>query len=90
MLDTVNIFSFIPCIVVIWRAAVSLEQKNVEELMVLHPQTKFGGYCRCFSACSWLRHSNMKDRGGNLQALMMEMNEETSLDYNSLAKIQEF
>ena len=29
----------------------SLTWTNVEELKVLHPHTKFGGYCRCFSYC---------------------------------------
>ena len=37
---------------------------------------------------SWLRYLNMEDSAGNLQALATKINEETSLDYDSLAKIQ--
>ena len=39
-------------------------------------------------ALSLLRYLNMEDSGGSLQALVTKINEETSLDYDSLAKIQ--
>ena len=37
---------------------------------------------------SWLRHSIMVDSASSLQALATKMTKETSLDYDSSAKIQ--
>ena len=92
MLDIVNIFSFIPRIVLIWRAVVSLEQQmlKIRRYCTHKPGLEIiaGDLVRALKLRSWLRHSNMEDSGGSLRALTTKIHKETSLDYDNLAKIQ--
>ena len=53
---------------------------NIEETMVLHSKTKFGGYCRWFSACTKLwSHLIVEDSASSLWGLVTKMNMETTV-----------
>ena len=94
MLYAVNIFSFIPLLVPIWRATVTLEQHTrgilKRQWYYIHKPGLVIFADDLVRACevgsdtqSW----KIAPCSG-LRALVMKMNIETSLDYDSSAKIQ--